>query len=227
MVTPGATAPHLQEQPLIATLYDIHGNLAALEAVLAEMPDVATIVIGGDIVAPGPQPAETLELLRELDARVRWLRGNADRELDPNEPGLAPPGTFDAAREALSDEQMSYLVGLPPTVQIGRTLYCHASPRNDLDIFTERTPEEQIAFLFADVDADVVVCGHTHMQFDRTIAGKRVVNSGSVGRPYGDEPGAFWTLDLEPRRTEYAGMPAPEMNREEWLAYCAPHAVKS
>ncbi len=212
---------------MIATLYDIHGNLAALEAVLAEVPDEATIVIGGDIVAGGRHPVETLELLRGMGDRVRMLRGNSDRELDPNEPGLAPPGVLDATREALSDEQTTFLLTLPPTLQIGRTLYCHASPRNDLDVFTERTAEEQIAFLFADVDADVIVCGHTHMQFDRTIAGKRVVNSGSVGSPCGDEPGAFWTLDLAPRRTEYAGMRAPEMNREERFAFCAPLEVSS
>ena len=113
-----------------------------------------------------------------------------------------------------------------PARSTQRTLYCHASPRNDLDVFTERTPEERIAFLFEGVDADVVVCGHTHMQFDRTIAGKRVVNSGSVGSPCGDEPGAFWTLDLEPRRTEYDGMQAPEMNREERFVFCAPLEVR-
>ncbi len=191
---------------MIATLYDIHGNLAALEAVLAEVPADATIVVGGDVVAGGAEPSETLERLRGLGDRVVWLRGNADRELKPGEPGLAPPGALDATRAALTDEQLDFLWSNPPTVRIGRTLYCHATPRNDLDIFTERTPAEQIAFLFADVDADVVVCGHTHMQFDREIAGKRVVNSGSVGRTYGDEAGAFWTLDLEPRRTEYAGM---------------------
>ena len=212
---------------MIATLYDIHGNLAALEAVLAEVPDEATIVVGGDVVAGGSHPSETLELLRGMGDRITWLRGNADRELTPGEPGLAPPGALDATIAALTDEQIAYLHELPPTVRIGLTLYCHASPRNDIDIFTERTPEEQIAFLFADVDEDVVVCGHTHMQFDRTIAGKRVINSGSVGRPYGDEPGAFWMLDLEPRRTEYAGMQAPEMNREEWFAYTAPHEVGS
>ena len=89
-----------------------------------------------------------------------------------------------------------------------------------MDIFTERTRAERIAFLFDDVDADVVVCGHTHMQFERTIAGKRVLNSGSVGMPFEERPGAYWTLDLEPRRTEYAGMELPEMGREEWLAYC-------
>ena len=211
----------------VATLYDIHGNLAALEAVLAEVPDDSTIVVGGDVVAGGPQPSETLERLRALGDRVLWLRGNADRELYPGEPGLAPPGLLDETRAALTEEQIEFLYRNPPTVTIGRTLYCHASPRNDLDIFTERTPEEQIAFLFADVDADVVVCGHTHLQFDRTIAGRRVVNSGSVGAPYEGPPGAYWTLDLEPRRTGYAGMQEPETSREEWLDFCDAHAVRA
>ena len=210
---------------MIATLYDVHGNLAALEAVLAEVPDDATIVVGGDVVAGGPQPAETLERLRGLGDRVLWLRGNADRELKPGEPGLAPPGALDATRDALTDEQIAFLHANPPTVRIGRTLYCHATPRNDVDIFIERTPEEQVAFLFEDVDADVVVCGHTHVQFDREIAGKRVVNSGSVGSPYEDEPGAYWTLDLAPRRTEYAGMQEPETTREEWLDFCEANAI--
>jgi putative phosphoesterase len=203
---------------VVATLYDIHGNLAALEAVLAEIPDDATIVVGGDVVAGGAHPSETLERLQGLGERVRWLRGNADRELTPGEKGLAPPGALDATRAALTGEQIAFLHDLPPTVQIGRVLYCHASPRNDVDIFTEHTPEERIAFLFADVDADVAVCGHTHMQFERTIAGKRVINSGSVGRPYEDEPGAYWTLDLEHRRTAYDGAPAPEPTHEQALS---------
>lgn len=96
-------------------------------------------------------------------------------------------------------------------------LYVHASPRNDQDIFTVRTPEERIAFLFEDVDADVVVCGHTHMQFERVIAGRRVINSGSVGMPYEDEPGAYWTLDLVHRRTPYEGATL-QGSREEALA---------
>ena len=203
---------------MIAALYDIHGNLAALEAVLAEIPEDATIVVGGDVVAGGPQPAETLERLRALGDRVVWIRGNADRELTPGEVGLAPPGALDATRAALTGEQIAFLHDLPPAAQIGRVLYCHASPRNDLDIFTEATPEERIAFLFAEVDADVVVCGHTHMQFDRTIAGKRVINSGSVGRPYEDEPGAYWTLDLVHRYTPYDGAPAPELERSDAVA---------
>jgi putative phosphoesterase len=203
---------------MIATLYDIHGNLPALEAVLAEIPEDATIVVGGDVVAGGEHPSETLERLRALGDRVRWLRGNADRELTPGEQGLAPPGALDATRAKLSAEQIEFLHSRPPTVQIDRVLYCHATPRNDMDVFTERTPEERIAFLFEDVEADVVVCGHTHMQFERTIAGKRVVNSGSVGMPYDDEPGAYWTLDLERRRTAYEGAPEHELTREDALS---------
>ena len=189
---------------MIATLYDIHGNLAALEAVLADVPDDATIVVGGDVCFRGDQPAEALERLRGLGDRVLWVRGNTDREI--------------TTESQLSDEQVAFLRELPPTQQIDRVLYCHASPRNDMDIFTERTPEERIAFLFEDVDADVVVCGHTHMQFERTIAGKRVINSGSVGMPFEEKPGAYWTLDLEHRFTPYEGAPPPERTREETLA---------
>jgi putative phosphoesterase len=200
-----------------AALYDIHGNLAALEAVLAEIPDDAEIVVGGDVVAGGREASEVLERLRALGGRVHWLRGNADRELYPGEQGFAPPEAIAETRAQLSDEQIEFLYRLPPSVQLGDVLYVHASPRNDEDIFTERTPEDRIGFLFADVDAGTVVCGHTHSQFTRTIAGKRVVNSGSVGMPYEDEPGAFWLLGLEHRRTDYEG--AQAQGREEAVAF--------
>jgi putative phosphoesterase len=199
----------------VATLYDVHGNLAALEAVLQQVPEDATIVVGGDVVAGGAQPAETLERLRALGDRVMWVRGNADRELMRGEEGLAPPGALEETRAALSEEQIVFLHSRPPVVQIGRVLYCHATPRNDVDVFTERTAEARVAPIFADVDADVVVCGHTHMQFDRAIAGKRVVNSGSVGMPYEDRSGAYWTLDLEHRRTDYPEAAPPQMARDE------------
>jgi predicted phosphodiesterase len=191
--------------PRVAALYDIHGNLAALEAVLAEVPDDATILVGGDICAGGEQPSETLTLLRGLGDRVAWLRGNADRELFPGEDGLAPAEFLEEARSKLSEEEIAFLHELPPTQRIGDVLYCHASPRNDLDIFTERTPEERIAFLFDGLDVATVVCGHTHMQYERTVAGVRVVNAGSVGAPYEDEPGAYWLLDLVHQRTPYGG----------------------
>ena len=189
----------------VAALYDIHGNLAALEAVLAEVPDDATIVVGGDICAGGEEPSETLARLRGLGDRVAWVRGNADRELHPDEEGLASAEFLEKARSELSEEEIEFLHELPETQVIGDVLYCHASPRNDLDIFTERTPEERIAFLFEGLDVSTVVCGHSHSQFERTVAGVRVVNAGSVGMPYEEEPGAYWLLDLVHRRTPYDG----------------------
>ncbi len=203
--------------PPVAALYDIHGNLAALDAVLAEVPEDATILVGGDAVAGGASPAETLERLRGLGDRVVWIRGNADRELDPSEPGLAPPGALDATRAALSEEQIGFLLANPATVQVGDVLYCHASPRNDVDIFTERTPEERIAFLFETLDIPTVVCGHTHSQYERTVGGVRVINAGSVGMPYEEEPGAYWLLDLVHQRTPYDGAEL-KATREEAVA---------
>jgi putative phosphoesterase len=202
---------------LVATLYDVHGNLRALEAVLAEIPDGATIVVGGDVVAGGEQPSETLETLRALGDRVVWIRGNADRELKREEGSTVPAEFIEPTIAALTEEQIDFLYSQPESVQIDDVLYVHASPRNDVDIFTELTPEERIAFLFKDIDADVVVCGHTHMQFDRVVAGKRVVNSGSVGMPYEQEPGAYWLLDLAPRHTPYEGATL-QASRAEALA---------
>jgi predicted phosphodiesterase len=196
--------------PRVAGLYDVHGNLPALEAVLAEVPDDATIVLGGD-VAYGPFPHETLERLRALGNRALWLRGNADRELTPGEHGLVPADNMEWVRGRLSREEIQFLHALPPTLEldvdgIGRVLFCHATPQNDVDVFLEGTPEERVAPALAGVDARLVVCGHTHMQFDRTIAGTRVLNSGSVGMPYEEEPGAYWTLlgpEIEFRRSLY------------------------
>ena len=200
----------------VAALYDIHGNLAALEAVLAEVPDDAAIVIGGDVCAGGEQPSETLARLRGLGDRVRWVRGNADRELYPGEEGLAPQEVIDATRAGLSEEEIEFLHELAETQQIDDVLYCHASPRNDVDIFTERTPEERISFLFEGLEMPTVVCGHTHMQYERTVAGVRVINAGSVGMPYEEEPGAYWLLDLVHRRTPYDGAEL-KASREEAL----------
>jgi putative phosphoesterase len=191
--------------PSVAALYDIHGNLAALDAVLAEVPDDATIVVGGDICAGGEQPSETLARLRGLGDRVLWVRGNADRELFPGEGGLVPEPLVEQTRGRLSEEEIAFLHGLPETQQVGDVLYCHASPRNDVDIFTERTPEESIAFLFEGLGVAAVVCGHTHTQYERKVAGVHVVNAGSVGMPYEAEPGAYWLLDLHHRRTPYEG----------------------
>ena len=201
----------------VAALYDIHGNLAALDAVLAEVPDDATIVVGGDVCAGGEQPSETLARLRGLGDRVRWVRGNADRELFPGEGGLVPEPLVEATRSKLSEEDIAFLHDRPEAQQIDDVLYCHASPRNDVDIFTERTPEERIAFLFEGLDVPTVVCGHTHTQYERTVAGVHVVNAGSLGMPYEEEPGAYWLLDLAHRHTPYGGAEL-KATREEAVA---------
>jgi putative phosphoesterase len=189
----------------VAALYDIHGNLPALDAVLAEV-DADVIVIGGDFVM-GPWPAETYERLRSLDGDVRFIRGNADREVVAEQPGLAPPELMEFVRAKLAPEQLDFLRSLPLTELIERTLFCHATPRNDEEIFTRDSPDERWAAALAGVDADVVVCGHTHVQFDRRIGDIRLVNAGSIGMPYEREPGAYWALldgeDVQFRCTKY------------------------
>jgi predicted phosphodiesterase len=222
----------------VAALYDVHGHLAALDAVLAEVPEDAAIVVGGD-VAMGPFPHETLERLQGLGDRVRWLRGNADRELTPGEEGLAPPHLIEWARGRLTEDEIASLHRLPPTVELdvdglGHVLFCHATPRNDVDVFTEITPEERVAPVLDGVEAALVVCGHTHMQFDRRIAGTRVVNAGSVGMAYEDEPGAYWALlgpDVELRRTafepDHGDFPDewPSGTRAEVIAFFEPRGL--
>jgi predicted phosphodiesterase len=222
----------------VAALYDIHGNLPALEAVLADVPADAEIVVGGDI-AFGLFPAQTLDRLRQLGERVRWLRGNADRELTPGEEGSPPDAVLEWVRGHLDPEQIGFLHGLPASVTldvngVGRVLFVHATPRNDVDIFTDRTPEQNVAPCFSGVEAELVVCGHTHVQFDREIAGLRVVNAGSVGMAYEDAPGAYWLLlgpGVELRRTEFEPRESdypdewPSGTREEAVSYFETMAV--
>jgi putative phosphoesterase len=193
----------------VAALYDVHGNLPALDAVLAEV-DADVVLVGGDIAA-GPWPAETLARLRGLGGDVRFIGGNADREVAQQTAGLAPPELMEFVRERLSAEEIAFLGALPliETIEVdglGTVLFCHATPRNDEEIFTRISPDERWREALDGVEADVVVCGHTHVQFDRTIDGVRLVNAGSVGMPYEHEAGAYWASlgpDLELRRTEY------------------------
>ena len=189
----------------VAALYDIHGNLPALDAVLPEV-DADVILVGGDFVL-GPWPAETYERLRSLEGDVRFIRGNADREVAEEKPGRAPPELMEFARGRLPEEALSFLRSLPLTETIGGVLFCHATPRNDEEIFTRISPDERWAEALAGVTAEVVVCGHTHVQFDRRVGDVRLVNAGSIGMPYEREPGAYWALldgtDVELQRTEY------------------------
>jgi putative phosphoesterase len=197
----------------VAAIYDIHGNLPALEAVLQDIgrERVDQIVVGGDVL-PGPMPRDTLARLLEVDVPTTFIRGNGDREvIAPT--GAVPPAFQESLRwnaEQLRPEDLQTIATWPLTCRvdldgIGDVLFCHATPRNDTEIFTRQTADERLAPVFADVGAPLVVCGHTHMQFDRTAGTTRVVNAGSVGMPFG-APGAYWLLlgpKVQLRRTMY------------------------
>jgi putative phosphoesterase len=204
----------------VAVLCDIHGNLPALEAVLAELtadPPEA-VVIGGDIAA-GPQPVEVLERLAALGWPVHYLRGNADRALVmcfdgtlPEEYRAIPVFVADGwTSERIGRAHRDFLDALPPLQQLaidglGDVLFCHATPRSDEERVTVATPDERLATILAQAPAPVLVAGHTHRQFDRSVDGKRMLNAGSVGRPYEHGPGAYWLRlgpDAELIRTEY------------------------
>jgi predicted phosphodiesterase len=197
----------------LAVLYDIHANLPALEAVIAdvrrEQPDA--IVIGGDVV-PGPMPRECLGLLRSLEIPTHFIPGNGERvtlaQWNGEEPTEVPEAFRDVIRwnaAQLTDEDARWIASWPKTLSLEDVLFCHASPRNDVDVFTRQTPQEKIAPLFGNIREQLVVCGHTHMQFDRMIDKTRVVNAGSVGMSFQGN-GAFWLLlgsEVELRRSEY------------------------
>ena len=209
----------------IAVMADIHGNLPALEAVLSdvalEAPDV--VVVCGD-VASGPLPVKALDLLRVLSG-ARFIRGNADRALvtafDGGELPAFPGPAADWCAAQLSREHRDFLASFSPTVTVdvdglGRVLFCHGSPRSDVEMMTSETPDERLREVTAGVEADVVVCGHTHMPFDRMVGRVRVINPGSVGMPYG-HPGAYWALlgpEVEFRRTDYDREAAAERIRQ-------------
>ena len=207
----------------VAAFDDNHGNLPALEAVLRELEREAPdkIVVGGD-AASGPMPRETLNRLIALKGRARFIHGNADRELVNHYDGTSLlPETVGAdnvwvrrdewGAQQITVAQRDFLASLPETVVLdieglGPTLFCHGSPRSDEEIITRLTPDKRLDEMLAGAAENVIVCGHTHVQFDRAHRGKRVVNAGSVGMHHEGRPGAYWLLmgaDVELRRTRY------------------------
>jgi predicted phosphodiesterase len=191
----------------VAALYDVHGNVPALDAVLADVDraGVDAIVWGGD-VAFGPLPVQTIARMRERGGR--YVMGNCDREMVRD---------FDAGDDenswvrALGRAERDFLAAFEPTVTLnidglGPTLFCHGSPRDDDERITRATPRERLAPMLAGVAEHVVVCGHTHQQFDVRCGVHRVLNAGSVGLPYEGVAAAFWLLlgpDVELRHTDY------------------------
>lgn len=227
----------------MAVLSDVHGVLPALDAVLAE-PDVRAadrVVVTGDISA-GPQPVAVLDRLLELGERVVLVRGNADRELvalvDGGTTSIPDPiAPWAAEQVATRPDLVELLRGLPHPLTLdldgfGPVLFCHGSPRDDDEVVLVDTRPERWAEALADVPDEVrtVVCGHTHMQFQRLVDRRTVVNSGSLGMPYGGA-GAHWALlrdgavtlrctdfDIEPARAAIAAASGyPDV--DEWTDY--------
>jgi putative phosphoesterase len=192
----------------IAALYDIHGNLPALNAVLEELKEVQPdlIFVGGDIVS-GPMPGQTLERLSQLGDQVRFIRGNGDREVvmafdgQPLRPDISEKGREKThwVAEQLTRSQRDFLAQLPEQITLrveglGDVLFCHATPRSDEEIFTPITSQEQLATIFTGIEQQIVVCGHTHIQFKRQVGELCILNAGSVGMPFANQLGAYWLL---------------------------------
>jgi predicted phosphodiesterase len=202
-----------------AVLADIHGNLPALEAVLREVDAAGAeaVVLAGDMTV-GPLQAETLDLLDSLGEKAIWVRGNCERAVvevfdgryqptgADHEPGVMWSG------QQLTRAHRDRLASLPLTASVnvdglGPVLFCHATARDDEEIVLVDSPVEWFVEGFADVEEQTIVCGHTHMPFDRLAGGRRVINPGSVGMPYGPPATlAYWALlgpDVTLRRTPY------------------------
>jgi predicted phosphodiesterase len=207
----------------VAALYDIHGNLPALEAVLDAMrlEDVDHVVVGGDVL--GPMQRETLNRLSALDVPIDCIHGNGERVVlaaiaggDLSEVPERYLPVIHWAADHLDAEHRTWIAGWPSTARVeirglGQVLFCHATPRNDYECFTRVTADDRLAPVFTGLGASVVVCGHTHMPFDRTVGNVRVVNAGSVG--------AYWLLlggarGVELRRTDYDFVSAAEAMRQ-------------
>jgi putative phosphoesterase len=198
----------------ILALYDIHGNVEALDAVLADPraagPDA--VVVGGDAV-PGPFARDTLDRLEALHVPVHWVRGNGERELagavgapEPDPDDMVDRTAAISAAE-LGGERARALGALPLTVEVDGVLFCHATPRSDEELLTRISSAERWAEALAGVSHALVVAGHTHQQDDRVVGNVRFVNAGSVGLPYEGDGAArwLWVADGEPdlRSTAY------------------------
>jgi len=167
-------------------------------------------VIGGD-VALGPLPAQTLDEVAALGTRARFVLGNSDREVvDAFDRRHADRWAAFTAGQ-ISRVQRDFLASFASTIELdvdglGSTLFCHGSPRSDTENITLITSDDRLREVLGGVEQPVVVCGHTHQQFDRTIDGRRVINAGSVGLPYEGRPGAYWALlgpEVSLRRSDY------------------------
>lgn len=220
----------------IAAIYDIHANLFALEAVLQEIGQVRVdcIVVGGDVL-PGPLPCETIQCLLDLNIPAQFIHGNGDREVLAQISGVetdwyrtAPEQWREPVRwtaQQLDAQHQQLLEGWPPTCRfeipgIGDVLFCHATPRNDTEIITRFTPDDRLLPIFGGLGVSLVVCGHTHMQFDRMIGTTRVVKAASACRSENPAPIGCCSTPMFSSDTLATTLPEPP------TAFAAPHIRK-
>jgi diadenosine tetraphosphatase ApaH/serine/threonine PP2A family protein phosphatase len=209
---------------VLALLYDVHGNLAALEAVLhdAEAARCDSFLLGGDYALFGPQPAETVDRLGTLGAE--WIRGNGERWTAS--PGDAPDdevvqGAIEACAAELGAEAVTRLAGLPEQAVREGVRYCHASPVSDVRSFLPE-PGDDEEELLAGIEERRLVFGHTHLPFRReSRGGIELINPGSVGMPFdGDTRAAYAVLhddrSVEHRRVDYDCAAAARAVRERF-----------
>ncbi len=192
---------------MLAILYDIHGNIDALDAVLAEAEAAGAdrYLLGGDYGTPSPAPHETLQRLRALP-NATWIRGNGERWLRET-PEI--PEVQQAYRDfegTMTEEEIDRLFSLPVEAELDGVLYVHGSPLSDVDSFAPE-PQDGEERLLAGVRDRTIVFGHSHQQFRRPGPdGTDLVNPGSVGMPLdGDVRAAWatWNGDFDFRRTDY------------------------
>jgi len=211
-----APTQHRGRVDRVGVLSDVHGNVPALEAVLAEVDgyDVDVLVFCGDL-SWGAEPGRTVNIVRRLGPRAVFVRGNADRAVVELARGLGaqerPREEWMLAQHSAASVQL--LADFPHSAVVdvtwpGPVRFCHGSPRSDTELVTPGTPVERLAELARLIPEKTLVTGHTHLQFDRTAAGLRSINAGSVGLPYHDGPPgiAYWATfgpDVHLRQTNY------------------------
>lgn len=223
---------------MLAVLYDIHGNLAALEAVIADAESAGATgyFLGGDYCLIGAEPVGVLERLEKLPADTLWIRGNTERWIyRPDAIDIPVDAIRDAAlfvRGAIGKPAVDELAALPdrlndlPHPGGQKTVFCHASPTSDMLGFTDHPEPSDAAAAKNHFDARTIVCGHTHLQFIRTVGSTKIVNPGSVGLPFdGDQRAAYALLSedgaFDMRRVEYdvdAAIAAYDALDGEWVS---------
>lgn len=186
----------------LACLADVHGNTAALEAVLASPEfDRAEAVAFLGCTTTGPDPLGVLELCHAIDKPTLFIAGNGERAVLEVADGISddwPTGRWLADQHGAAG--LAEIRGWPATIGcdvagIGAVRLCHGSPRSDIELLTPETSEERIAQATSGVDEATIAHGHTHLQYERRVAGRRLIGPGSVGLPYTAGPfGARWAL---------------------------------